>query len=177
MDDEIIEKLPLASDRYSEEEKRRRSTPSVVYSKCPEVSGQVRRLSAVALTKRQVAIACRLSEDQLNKHYLEEYLAGVAEMQQKVASAAMDQVENGNPAMIMYMAKSRLGWTENNVVEHVGEVKHVVSAEPMSREEFSRRYLEVEADDVQVQGTEETGKVSVLEVPSVRISDSEDDEE
>jgi hypothetical protein len=50
----------------------------------------------------------------------------------------------------MYLGKSKLGWTENNVVEHVGTINAVVSAKPLSREEFEAKYLNPpdETDDV-----------------------------
>jgi hypothetical protein len=52
----------------------------------------------------------------------------------------------GNPQVLMYLGKSKLGWTEANVVEHVGEIRAVVSAKPLSREEFEQRYLRKDDD-------------------------------
>jgi hypothetical protein len=40
-----------------------------------------------------------------------------------------------------------LGWTEANVVEHVGEIRAVVSAKPLSRDEFVAKYLEKDTTD------------------------------
>jgi hypothetical protein len=47
----------------------------------------------------------------------------------------------------MYLGKSKLGWTEANVIEHVGTINAVVSARPLSREEFEKRYLTNESND------------------------------
>jgi len=58
----------------------------------------------------------------------------------------MDQALAGNPQVLMYLGKSKLGWTEANVVEHVGEIRAVVSAKPLSREEFEQRYLRKDDD-------------------------------
>jgi hypothetical protein len=34
-----------------------------------------------------------------------------------------------------------LGWSEQQIVEHVGEIRAVVSSKPMSKEEFVQKYL------------------------------------
>ncbi len=192
---DFIEKLPERNDTKTEAEieahRERQKRLAVRLVKDEVVAGQVERLAAVALTKTQVAIACRLSVDQLTKLYAEEYARGLAKAQDKIASKAMEAVEKGNPQMIMYMAKARLGWTENNVVEHVGEVRHTVSAKAMTREEFARKYLEEEvveaafeerdssvtidvsqAEEAQVsrgegEGSEQTAKVALPEVSKV----------
>ena len=62
-------------------------------------------------------------------------------MQEVVATAAMEQVKAGNPQMIMFVAKTRLGWNETNIVAHVGEVRAVVSNKPLTEAEFEARYL------------------------------------
>jgi hypothetical protein len=59
----------------------------------------------------------------------------------------MEQAMAGNPQVLMYLGKSKLGWTEANTVEHVGTINAVVSAKPLSREEFEKRYLNNDADE------------------------------
>jgi hypothetical protein len=39
------------------------------------------------------------------------------------------------------MMKTKLGWVENQVIEHTGEVRAVVSSKPLSTEEFTQRFL------------------------------------
>lgn len=118
-----------------------------MYQKDAEIGAMIERLSRIGLSKTAVSIAARISPNELTKYYAEEFAAGQARMQEVVASAAMEQVMAGNPAMIMYMAKAKLGWTETNVVEHVGEIRAVVSAKPLTREEFEQRYLKKDESD------------------------------
>jgi hypothetical protein len=110
----------------------------------------VTRLAKLGLSKNAVAIAARLSPIELTRWYNEEYAAGQAGMQEVVARGLMEQAISGNPQVLMYLGKSKLGWTENNVVEHVGTINAVVSAKPLSREEFEAKYLNPpdETDDV-----------------------------
>ena len=120
---------------------RRKDYSNQRYEKDPETSAAVTRLAKLGLTKTAVAIACRLSPNELTKWYGEEYAAGQAGMQEVVARGLMEQAMAGNPQILMYLGKSKLGWTEANVVEHVGTINAVVSAKPLSRDEFEAKYL------------------------------------
>lgn len=120
---------------------RRKDYSNQRYEKDLETSAAVTRLARLGLTKTAVAIACRLSPNELTKWYGEEYAAGQAGMQEVVARGLMEQAMAGNPQILMYLGKSKLGWTEANVVEHVGTINAVVSARPLSREEFEAKYL------------------------------------
>lgn len=120
---------------------RRKDYSNQRYEKDPETMGAVTRLARLGLSKSAVAIACRLSPTELTKWYGEEYAAGQAGMQEVVARGLMDQAMAGNPQVLMYLGKSKLGWTEANTVEHVGTINAVVSAKPLSRDEFEARYL------------------------------------
>jgi hypothetical protein len=120
---------------------RRKDYSNQRYEKDAETMGAVTRLAKLGLSKSAVAIACRLSPVELTKWYGEEYAAGQAGMQEVVARGLMEQAMAGNPQVLMYLGKSKLGWTEANVVEHVGTINAVVSAKPLSRDEFEARYL------------------------------------
>ena len=120
---------------------RRKDYSNQRYEKDPETCGAVTRLAKLGLSKSAVAIACRLSPNELTKWYGDEYAAGQAGMQEVVARGLMEQAMAGNPQVLMYLGKSKLGWTEANTVEHVGTINAVVSARPLSREEFEARYL------------------------------------
>jgi hypothetical protein len=126
---------------------RRKDYSNQRYEKDPETMGAVTRLARLGLSKSAVAIACRLSPVELTKWYGEEYAAGQAGMQEVVARGLMEQAMAGNPQVLMYLGKSKLGWTEANVIEHVGTINAVVSARPLSREEFEKRYLTNESND------------------------------
>jgi hypothetical protein len=125
---------------------RRKDYSNQRYEKDGETSAMVTRLARLGLSKTAVAIAARLSPNELTKWYGEEYAAGQAGMQEVVARGLMEQAMAGNPQVLMYLGKSKLGWTEANVVEHVGTVNAVVSAKPLSREEFEAKYLNNDTD-------------------------------
>ena len=126
---------------------RRKDYSNQRYEKDAETMGAVTRLAKLGLGKSAVAIACRLSPTELTKWYGEEYAAGQAGMQEVVARGLMEQAMAGNPQVLMYLGKSKLGWTEANVVEHVGTINAVVSARPLSRDEFEKKYLTNESND------------------------------
>jgi len=136
-DVEVLPANPLASLGKN----RRTDYSSQRYEKDAEVGAMVTRLAKLGLSKNAVAIAAKLSPLELTKWYNEEYLAGQAGMQEVVARGLMEQASAGNPQVLMYLGKSKLGWTENNVVEHVGTINAVVSARPLTKEEFAARYL------------------------------------
>ena len=112
----------------------------------PEVADKVRRLAEVGLSRTQIAIAVKVSPTEIESGYGAEFAASQASFQQVVASAAMEQVKMGNPQMIQYLCKAKLGWSEHNVVEHVGTINAVVSAKPLTKEEFAKRYIEQSED-------------------------------
>jgi hypothetical protein len=126
---------------------RRKDYSNQRYEKDAETMGAVTRLARLGLSKSAVAIACRLSPTELTKWYGEEYAAGQAGMQEVVARGLMEQAMAGNPQVLMYLGKSKLGWTEANTVEHVGTINAVVSAKPLSRDEFEAKYLNPSADE------------------------------
>lgn len=126
---------------------RRKDYSNQRYEKDAETMGAVTRLARLGLSKSAVAIACRLSPTELTKWYGEEYAAGQAGMQEVVARGLMEQAMAGNPQVLMYLGKSKLGWTEANTVEHVGTINAVVSAKPLSRDEFEQKYLNPSADE------------------------------
>lgn len=142
---EVLPANPLASQARG----GRKDYSTQRYEKDAEISGAVTRLARLGLSKSAVAVACRLTPNELTKWYAEEYAAGQAGMQEVVARGLMEQAMAGNPQVLMYLGKAKLGWTESNTVEHVGTVNAVVSAKPLSREEFERKYInnDAESDD------------------------------
>ena len=134
---EVVRPNPLASQARG----GRKDYSSQRYEKDPEIALRIRDLARTGLSKKGTALMCGLSPVELTKWYGEDYDAGQSSMEHVVAAAAMEQVMAGNPQMIMFVAKTKLGWSEHNVVEHVGTVNAVVSARPLSREEFEAKYL------------------------------------
>jgi len=113
-----------------------------------EVAQQVRELARLGLSKNAVRLFLKMRFDSFDRLYGEAYLEGQASMQRRLAGLAMEQAEAGNVPMLMYLCKTKLGWNETSVVEHVGEVRTVVSAVPLTREEFARKYLGEASDRV-----------------------------
>lgn len=111
------------------------------YPKSEEIARQVRMLSELGLSKSNIAMFLRISPRKLEKDYGEEFVEGNYKMSSKLSRLAMEAAEAGDTKMIQYLCKVKLGWTETSTVEHVGEVKAVISAKPLSKEEFETKYL------------------------------------
>jgi len=77
----------------------------------------------------------------LDKYYLEDYLQGVSEMQKSLASVAIAEALSGNTPILLHLLKTKLGWSEQQIIEHTGEIRAVVSAKPLTKEEFVTKYL------------------------------------
>ena len=102
---------------------------------------QIRDLARLGLSKSSTALAARLSAHLLDKYYLAEYLEGQAEMQRGLASVAVAEAMNGNTPILLHLLKTKLGWSEQHQLEITGEVRSVVSAQALTKEEFIAKYL------------------------------------
>lgn len=102
---------------------------------------QIRDMARLGLGKQNVALAARVSVHILEKYYLEEFLEGQGEMQKGLAAKAVSEAMDGNTAILLHLLKTKLGWSEQHQIEISGEVKSVVSARPLTKEEFIQRYL------------------------------------
>jgi hypothetical protein len=112
------------------------------HEKCERIGSQIRDMARMGLTKGNVAIAARVSPYILDKYYGEEFAAGEAEMRKGLASVAMAEAMSGNTAILLHLVKTKLGWNETQLIEHSGEVRSVVSAKPLSKEEFIQRFID-----------------------------------
>jgi hypothetical protein len=108
---------------------------------------QVRDLARMGLSKGNVAIGAKITLYLLEKYYIQDFLEGQSMMQKKIAALAMQAAEEGSVPMIMYLAKTKLGWVEVSQIEHTGEVRSVVSGSPLTKEEFARKYLQEDEKD------------------------------
>ena len=111
------------------------------HQKDEQLGLQIRDLARLGLSKASTALAARVSTYILEKYYLEEFLAGQAEMQRGLASVAVAEAMNGNTPILLHLLKTKLGWSEQHQIEISGEVRSVVSAKPLSKEEFIQKYL------------------------------------
>ena len=113
----------------------------------PFIARQVATLASFGLSMGSTAIACNITFDTLKKFYREDYNQGAVFQQKRIAALAMEAAESGSVPMIMFLAKTKLGWVETQQIEHIGEVKAVVSAKPLSREEFAAKYLNQDEEE------------------------------
>lgn len=111
------------------------------------LAGQIRDLGRLGLSKGNVAIAARIGETVFRKYYLEEFLEGQAEMQRGLATVAVAEAMNGNTPILLHLLKTKLGWNETQMIEHTGEVRSVISATPMTKDEFVRKYLSGDSEE------------------------------
>lgn len=102
---------------------------------------QIRDLAKLGLGKQSAALAARVSQYILEKYYLEEFLEGQADMQRGLAAKAVSEAMDGNTAILLHLLKTKLGWSEHQTLEISGEIRSVVSAKPLTKEEFIARYL------------------------------------
>ena len=111
------------------------------HEKCERIGAQIRDMARMGLTKGNVAIAARISPYLLDKYYADEFAQGEGEMRKGLASVAMAEAMSGNTAILLHLVKTKLGWNETQLIEHSGEVRSVVSAKPLSKEEFIQKFL------------------------------------
>ena len=114
------------------------------HTKCERIGAQIRDMARMGLTRGNVAIAARISPYILDKYYADEYAAGEGEMRKGLATVAMAEALNGNTAILLHLVKTKLGWNETQLIQHSGEVRSVVSAKPLSKEEFAEKFLNKE---------------------------------
>jgi len=126
---------------------RHKTTAGLSIIRDENVATQVKRLSALGLSKTSIAVFLGMSLDSFNKYYASDMVEGVHKMSVKLAELAWGVAESGDPKMIQFLCKVLLKWTETSTVEHVGEVRAIVSAQPMTEEEFEKRFLQKDSDD------------------------------
>ena len=73
---------------------------------------------------------------------MNDFLDGQSKMQRNLAGKAMEEAMEGNTPVLIHLLKTKLGWNETQILEHSHEVRSVVSAKPLSKEEFIQRFLQ-----------------------------------
>jgi hypothetical protein len=111
------------------------------HQKDEQLALQIRDLGRLGLSKSSAALAARITPYLLDKYYSEEFLEGQSQMQKGLASVAITEAMNGNTPVLLHLLKTKLGWSEQQTLEITGEVRAVVSAKPLSKEEFIQKYL------------------------------------
>lgn len=116
------------------------------HQKDEQLALQIRDMAKVGLSKSQAAHTARISTYILDKYYLEEFLEGQGDMQRGLATVAVAEAMDGNTPILLHLLKTKLGWSEQHQIEISGEVRNVVSAKPLTKEEFVQRYLTNDSD-------------------------------
>jgi len=111
------------------------------HQKDEQLGLQIRDLGRLGLSRTSAALAARITPYLLDKYYSEEFLEGQSQMQKGLASVAITEAMNGNTPVLLHLLKTKLGWSEQQTLEITGEVRAVVSAKPLSKEEFIQKYL------------------------------------
>jgi hypothetical protein len=117
------------------------------HQKDEQLALQIRDLGRLGLSKSSTALAARITPYLLDKYYSEEFLEGQSQMQKGLATVAIAEAMNGNTPILLHLLKTKLGWSEQQTLEITGEIRSVVSAKPMSKEEFVQKYLTEESGD------------------------------
>ena len=146
LEDNLEDNLPEVVDEYSEPIIRDRSIGGARLLYSESVARQVREIARRGLSKSATRVIIRMGGAKFEELYAKDFYEGQADMQNKIAELAMEQAEAGSVPMIMYLCKAKLGWTETNIVEHVGEVRAVVSSIAITKEEFAQKYLNSNAE-------------------------------
>ncbi len=121
------------------------NTLSHIYNE--QLAYQIRDLAALGLSKGSVCLGARVSKYIFEKYYLESFLEGQTRMQKNLAGKAVEEAMNGNTPILLHLLKTKLGWSEQHQLEISGEVRSVVSAKPLTKEEFIAQYIEKKDDD------------------------------
>jgi len=117
------------------------------HQKDEQLALQIRDMGRLGLSKSSTALAARITPYLLDKYYSDEFLEGQSQMQKGLATVAIAEAMNGNTPILLHLLKTKLGWSEQQTLEITGEIRSVVSAKPMSKEEFVAKYLTQESGD------------------------------
>lgn len=117
------------------------------HQKDEQLALQIRDMGRLGLSKSSTALAARITPYLLDKYYSEEFLEGQSQMQKGLATVAIAEAMNGNTPILLHLLKTKLGWSEQQTLEITGEIRSVVSAKPLSKEEFVQRYLTQDSED------------------------------
>lgn len=96
------------------------------YEPAPKERETVRRLAALGLPHTMIANAIQLTKPTLYKHFRAELDAGLQVAAEAIGGTLMTILRSGPPQQkltaAIFMAKTRLGWSERQHVEHSGQL-------------------------------------------------------
>ena len=84
----------------------------------------VSQMAAVGITQEQIARAIvekGISVETLQKYFDEEIATASIKANAKIGGAAFNKAVGGDPQMIKWWTATRMGWSEKQIHEHMGE--------------------------------------------------------
>lgn len=82
-----------------------------------ELRVQVERAAGIGLPHEQIATLLGITDKTLRKKYRRELDLGMAKANVNVANAYYREVQKGNPTLLIWWTKTRLGWKEDKTLE------------------------------------------------------------
>ena len=79
----------------------------------------VKGLSAVGIRYVDIAQKLEITDDTLRKHYKKELEEGRIDANTTIGTTLFQQAKAGNTTALIFWLKTRAGWKETNVTEHV----------------------------------------------------------
>lgn len=79
----------------------------------------VKSLSAVGIRYIDIAQKLDITDDTLRKHYKKELEDGRIDANASIGNTLFQQAKNGNTSAAIFWLKTRAGWKETSVTEHV----------------------------------------------------------
>lgn len=75
-------------------------------------------LRAIGATHQRIGEVLGISHDTLTRHFPHELEIGYDELRGQIASKLFQMALDGDVTCLIFLAKTRLGWTEKNYVEY-----------------------------------------------------------
>jgi len=88
---------------------------------------QVAQMVAVGIPQEQIAMVIRegIDTDTLVKHFKTEIRESKILANAKVGGTLFNKVMNGDTTAAIFWAKTQMGWSEKQHIEHSGEIKQI----------------------------------------------------
>tara|TARA_S200002703_G_scaffold154491_1_gene157362 strand:+ start:626 stop:973 length:348 start_codon:yes stop_codon:yes gene_type:complete len=85
----------------------------------------VRNWSGLGFQQARIARKLDIDEKTLRKHYRDELDLGADDANAAIGASLFNKAKNGDTAAAIFWAKTRMGWSEKQIHEHMGEIKQI----------------------------------------------------
>lgn len=97
------------------------------------------QMAAVGIVHEQIAAVLKICVDTLVKYYKDELETARSKANARIAGALYNKALKGDTASMIFWLKTRAGWNETYNINSENK-NYVISGEPLSEEEFERKY-------------------------------------